>query len=188
MYHAESWWDAYKEIGPRRLIGRGLHNKSVLSNATEPTLLRSMTWLPPNETQRAHGYLGTFLGLGECCELSDCPPECEGHGGQLSIVSYYPGAYSPRVVLPLVGTQASKDKLAVRMGVAIDHFYPVGGPASKLLEPRITVWVNGLLQSYRVGFDDFMPYSLPTLVPIATSAEVWLDKDEEAVMIGYTYF
>ena len=189
VYHIESWWNAYEEVGPRRIIGRGLHNLTVLSNGTEPTLLRTMSWLPPNETQRSKGYLGTFLGLGECCELRDCPPECEGHGGQLSIVSYYPGSYSPRVVLPLVGTTAATDELATRMGVAIDHFYPVGGPDSQLLMPRITVWVNGKLQSYRVEFDGYEKYNLPSLVPIAMSPVVKLDgRGEEAVAMAYTYF
>ena len=75
------------------------------------------------------------------------------------------------------------------MGVAIDHFYPVGGPDSQLLMPRITVWVTGKLQSYRVEFDGYEKYDLPSLVPIAMSPVVKLDgRGEEAVAMAYTYF
>ena len=139
--------------------------------------------------------MGTFLMLGECCELQDCPPECEGHGGELSVVAYYPpapGGYgSPRVVLPIAGSHAAVDPIAVRMGVAIDHFYPVTGPGgglSELLAPRLTIWVGGILRSYRVTFDDYIPYTRPTLTPIALTGEVKLDADEEPVMMAYTYY
>ena len=193
----ESWWNGYAESGRRRIIGRGVHNASVVSNVSEPTQLRTMSWLPPNRTQRANGWTGTFIGLGECCELEDCPPECEGHGGQLSIVAYYPptaGGYGePRVVLPLKGSHAASDTRAVRMGVAIDHAYPVGeGRAAQQqqhqLAPRVTVWVGGQLRSYMVTYDDFAPFTLPTITPIALTGEVVLDADEEPVMMAFTNF
>ena len=69
-----------------------MHNGSVVSNVTEGTRLATMAWLPANETQRAHGWRGAFLGLGVCCELKGCPDACEGHGGELAIVSYVPRA------------------------------------------------------------------------------------------------
>ena len=189
----EEWWEGFEaRPGRRRLIGRGLHNRSVVSNVSEPTRLRTLSWLPPNATQRQHGWSGAFFGLGECCELPGCPNECEGHGGQLSIVTYAPGTFTPRVVMPLVGSSASGDKVALRMGIAVDHSYPVvdtNGTTEEHFAPRLTAWVGGRLLSWRVEYDAFTAYTQPSLIPIAVSPEVaHLEKGEEPVMMAYTYY
>ena len=195
----ESWWNAFEEQGPRRLIGRGVHNASVVSNVSERTGLRTMSWLPANATQREHGWRGAFFGLGVCCELKDCPSECEGHGGQISIVTYYPGTFGePRVVMPLAGSQAGTDALAFRMGLAVDHAYPVGGDEGDAgggaldqqtqFSSRIAAWVGGRLLSFRVTYDDYSAFSLPKLTPLAATEEVKLPKGEEPVMMAFTYY
>ena len=203
--------------GTRRIVGRGVHNSSVVSNVSEGwTGLSTMSWLHPNRTQLEHGWKGTFFGLGVCCELRQCPPECQGHGGQVSLLSYYPEAASsePKVLWTFKGSSAATDERAFRLGVALDPRYPVlrtrgneggdeedeededeadvalggGDDDDAGYAPRLSVWVGGAIVSFRVGFQSFDWYATPELTPIETSPPVGLAPGEEVLMMGYTFF
>lgn len=161
-YVIEEWW-TYGQVDQsrRRLIGRGVHNSSVVSNVSDPTRLQTMTLLPSSRGGSQHAAV--FIGLGVCCELSECPTACQGHGGELSLVSYQADDYAPRVIMPISGSDASSDALAVRMGVAVDEAYPVDATTSA----RVSVWVGGQLLSYRVGFNGCGAPTLPLGRPLA---------------------
>ena len=100
--------------------------------------------------------------------------------------------------MPLAGSQAGTDALAFRMGLAVDHAYPVGGDEGDAgggaldqqtqFSSRIAAWVGGRLLSFRVTYDDYSAFSLPKLTPLAATEEVKLPKGEEPVMMAFTYY
>jgi hypothetical protein len=101
-YFLEEQMDGLEVVAgaPRQLIGRSVMNGTLTLNVTEPTQLLSLSFVGAE-----YGNLvglprsGLFLGVGVCCELAWCPPECEGHGGVLSLVGWVPGPYQRPTVL-----------------------------------------------------------------------------------------
>eukprot|EP01001_Neometanema_parovale_P006376 NODE_2740_length_1351_cov_102.843648_g2603_i0.p1 GENE.NODE_2740_length_1351_cov_102.843648_g2603_i0~~NODE_2740_length_1351_cov_102.843648_g2603_i0.p1 ORF type:complete len:426 (+),score=71.68 NODE_2740_length_1351_cov_102.843648_g2603_i0:52-1278(+) len=128
---------------PRYLIGRNLFNGTVISNATDPTQLQSITYHP-----RYRGLdQNMFFGLGICCELSWCPRECEGHGTHFSLVTMGPHpSFWPDVAYIMKAT--APDPYAARLGVAVDFAYPVDPSQPTKTGIRVSVWANGRIESF----------------------------------------
>jgi hypothetical protein len=191
--------------GTRRLVGRAVHNQSVVYNASDTTNLLTMSYLPPagmsdgsgsvdglghyeggrsgGESSSAGG--GVFIGLGVCCELRGCPEGCEGHGGELALVSFNPWSVyklPPQLIMPIEGSSGEDDALAARMGIAIDYRYPLSTGQEA---PRVSAWVNGTVLSWRVSFDE---YGTVSLSQIGGGSTPQIDPSRLPVMWGYTNF
>jgi hypothetical protein len=66
------------EGAARNLIGRRVQTGSVTLNITDPTNLLSLQFYVPEYGVLDLPQSGAFFGVGVCCELAWCPPDCEG--------------------------------------------------------------------------------------------------------------
>jgi len=144
---------------PRRLIGRGLHNGSVVINATDICQLQAMSYLPNSYFFSGDFFPGDiFIGLGVCCELSWCPEMCEGHGGKLSIVEWRHNNYSAHVLLVLPFTPDDLGPLGMQMGIAMDlRGFPVN---QTYYTPRFSLWINQKIYSYQITVNEWGMHSV----------------------------
>eukprot|EP01062_Namystynia_karyoxenos_P055944 TRINITY_DN46947_c0_g1_i1.p1 TRINITY_DN46947_c0_g1~~TRINITY_DN46947_c0_g1_i1.p1 ORF type:complete len:432 (+),score=143.68 TRINITY_DN46947_c0_g1_i1:74-1297(+) len=177
-YAAEEWWaaDQFGRVArteQRRIVGRGVHNGTVVTNVTDSTRLLTLSpvIVPGYPSQTV------LVGLGVCCDLEGCPEQCEGHGGQLSLVYYQGGSFWPEVLAVLEGTKGD-DADALRMGVAVDHRYPQTGST---FMPRVSVYASKAVWTYSLTFDK---YGSPTAKRISKSPQNPL-MDAEPQLWGY---
>ncbi len=128
---------------PRQLLGRRVQTGEISLNITDSTQLLSLAFfapeygpdlgMPPN---------GAFLGVGVCCELAWCPPECEGHGGDVTLVGWVPGTYARPTVLRVLS--ARPDEQTAQLGLALDvSGFPVGPPESGKRQLRASIMAGG---------------------------------------------
>eukprot|EP00656_Telonema_subtile_P054942 TRINITY_DN8336_c0_g1_i1.p1 TRINITY_DN8336_c0_g1~~TRINITY_DN8336_c0_g1_i1.p1 ORF type:complete len:364 (+),score=78.71 TRINITY_DN8336_c0_g1_i1:133-1224(+) len=177
---------------PGNIIGRLLHTGKLVSNITDPTQMGSMSFLPKNGwgalpeasdrilehwskgalSLRAVGAAtrigDVFVGLGVCCELEWCDSECEGHGGELTLVSWGSDrSIWPRILTVLGPDSKKAAEASLQLGVAVDIFgYPVG---PEEYATRVSVWSDGKILSYKLNNTD---YGTPQVEQIATSKDV----------------
>jgi hypothetical protein len=128
---------------PRQLLGRRVQTGDVSLNITDSTQLLSLAFFAPEfGPNLGMPEKGAFLGVGVCCELAWCPPECEGHGGDVTLVGWVPGMYARPTVLTVLS--ARPDTFTAQLGLALDvSGFPVGSPESGKRQLRASIMAGG---------------------------------------------
>eukprot|EP00756_Hemistasia_phaeocysticola_P011210 Hpha_TRINITY_DN15097_c2_g7::TRINITY_DN15097_c2_g7_i1::g.123445::m.123445 len=161
------------------IVGRGVHNGSVVFNVSdEPTRLLTMSYAAGKNF--GQGGNDIFIGLGECCDLRGCPEECEGHGGELSLVLYQGKSFWPQVLAILPGSSV-QDGVAVRLGVAVDLQFPAGGSGE--YATRVSVLTGGQVSSFQLVPGQYGGW---TAVPMSQSPKNVFPDDRQPVVWAYT--
>lgn len=129
---------------PRQLIGRRVQTGELSLNITDSTQLLSLAFFAPDYgPDLGMPRTGAFLGVGVCCELAWCPPECEGHGGDVTLVGWLPGnSWVQPTVLTVLS--ARPDAQTAQLGLALDASgFPVGPPSAGQRQLRASIMAGG---------------------------------------------
>lgn len=158
FYHLEQQLDPVQGAvvgAPRNLIGRSLMTGNLTWNKTDSTQMISLEY--PDQGIQGHG---AFIGVGVCCELGWCPPECEGNGGHATLIGWLPGESGSGAPEVLAVAPAVADAQTAQLGIAFDTSgYPAGPSGDRV--NRASLIAGGQIFTFNVTVDS--RYSYPTL-------------------------